>query len=138
MGSHEWEKHGTCIDFSTLRNNSKYRSIEDDRIYFEKTIDIFLTNRLDKLFKFENSFTSVDELNNLLFKKYKISKVGITCQFDKKSQKQYIREMKLRVDKNFKIIDNDSKEQTNCKTDVPVYVRRMKNIAENNSRFNKM
>merc|ERR1711957_505800 len=50
--NHEWQKHGTCIDFKELRNdNLKYKNFDNERIYFEKTIDLFMKLRLETLFK---------------------------------------------------------------------------------------
>lgn len=139
LWTHEWEKHGTCIDFNSLRkNDNKLKNFEDDRIYFEKSIDIFLSNRLDKLFKNETYFSSIDDLYNLLSQKYKINKVDLTCQFEKKYQKQYLKEIKIKIDKDFKLMDNDKIEQSNCKNNAPIYIRRLKNLDENSSSFNKM
>jgi ribonuclease T2 len=121
---HEWEKHGTCIDFSELRNkNIKYKNMNNDLIYFEKTIELFLNHRLDTLFKNEDYFSSIEDLKKDFNKRNKINNFKIRCVYDKNTKKQYMKEIRIKFDKNFEILNNNTKVKTNCDSNKPIYAR---------------
>jgi len=138
LWSHEWEKHGTCIDLNHIKNrNLSNESYDDQKIFFQKTIDVFLNNRMNNLLKYENYFSSFDDLIKTMSQKYRIDNAEISCQYDKKSQKQYLKEIKMKLDKNFRIIDPDKKYISNCKNDHPIFMRKNFISNNNNSEYNK-
>jgi hypothetical protein len=136
---YQWEKYGTCIDLNHVKNRKNINESNDDqRIFFQKTIDLFLKNRLNILFKYENYFSSNDDLIKTMSQKYKIYNAEISCQYDKKSQKQYLKEIRLKLDKDFKLFEIDKKYNSNCNNDNPIYMRRNIESNENNSQYNKL
>jgi hypothetical protein len=121
---HEWEKHGTCIDFSYLKNKDlKYKNMDNEIIYFEKTIDLFRNNRLDTLFLNENYFSSIEDLKKNFSKRNKINNFKIKCIYDKNSKRQYIKEIRIKFDKNFEILNNNTQSRTDCNPNKPIYIR---------------
>lgn len=136
--NHEWKKHGTCTDFTELKNHGKYSSMDDNILYFEKSLDIFENLKIEEFFMHKDYFNSFDDLIKVIKNKYSIENFDSLCFYDNRSRKQYLKELRFKFEKNWELSSNNNlKQESNCYKSRPIYIYperiHRENIAHNNS-----
>ena len=121
--THEWEKHGTCMNFTDYKiNNRKNSNTDDSELYFMKSLELYNKINVDNFFGNQNYFTSPADLNKKLKLRFN-SNVDTSCFYDKESKKQYLKELRFNFDKIYEILRNDTISQhSSCYGAKPVYI----------------
>lgn len=134
--NHEWQKHGTCINFTELINNSetKYSHLDEKIIYFSKSLELLDNfNIMNKIL-----FNSVDDLSKNIKLRTNFANIDIICNYDKKTKRQYVNELRFKLDKNFEFSSNNTSPQdSNCLRSKPIYIYPEKISSDINSSFIK-
>lgn len=134
--NHEWKKHGTCVNFSEAKTNKKYTSIDDSIIYFEKSLEIYKKLDVENFLKQNSFFYTYNDLVKRFKFYFNTNNFDSVCYYDKYAQKQYILEIRFKLDKNWELSLNDTLKQTsNCYKSKPIYVFPERLIKKNTSAF---
>lgn len=134
--NHEWKKHGTCANFTELKNNRKYSAMYDSVVYFEKSLDIFNKLKIEELFNHKYYFNSYDDFAKGIKNRINSNNFDSVCYYDKEAKKQYIKELRFKFDKNWGLSTNDTlKQDSNCFKSKPIYLYPERILNENSSQF---
>ncbi len=121
--NHEWKKHGTCANLTDLKSNRLSSSSDETVLYFQKSLEIFKKLKVEDLFNQNNYFYSFDDLEKAIKNRINSNNFDSICYYDKADQKQYIKELRFKFDKNLDLSTNDTLlRDSNCHRSKPIYV----------------